>query len=77
MPNSQFSTYQASQLFMCASLKRCKSLGYFIEYYAYSPSTNKLKRVRIKLTKFTKRYTCVKQFKQFANMLVYQINLLF
>lgn len=61
-------------LFMPAILRRNKGMGYFVEYYAYNPISDKLERRRIRLNQMKERYRTVAEFKVAANKICCDIN---
>lgn len=58
-----------------ASLRHCKSDGWFMEYYFLNPYLEKMERRRVHLNIHRKRFRTVAEFKQFANELVSSTNI--
>jgi len=57
-----------------ACLRKCPSLGEYIEYYVLHPTTNKMERQRILLNRLRKQFRNPREYKCHVGQMVVQLN---
>lgn len=61
-------------LYYPATLKKCGSIGYFVQYSVYNPETAKMDRKVIKLNRVREQYATLREFKAYVKELIASIN---
>ena len=61
-------------LYYPATLKKCGSIGYFVQYSVYNPDTAKMDRKVIKLNRVREQYSTLREFKAYVKELIASIN---
>ncbi len=70
--NSQLT--RIKKRYVPATLRRCDSEGWFVEYYAFNPYANQLQRRRIYVNRYRKRYRRIYEFQLFMDEYIAELN---